>query len=84
MAQYDISDRAAPRFVSRIWLGGVVREGGGLTVTGGLPDDTPSAPRIPTVRGKELPGGPQMLQLRWADQAAGRRQGALGRGARFD
>ena len=30
---------------------------------GGLPEDTPEAPEVPTVKGHELLGGPQMLQL---------------------
>ncbi len=34
LVQYDISDPAHPRFVSRIWLGGVVRAGGSIKVTG--------------------------------------------------
>jgi hypothetical protein len=32
-------------------------------VLGGLPEDTPEQPEIPTVQGHELQGGPQMLQL---------------------
>lgn len=32
----------------------------------GLPEDTPEQPEIPKVKGKEIQGGPQMLQLRWA------------------
>ena len=34
-------------------------------VTGGLPEDTPELPEIPTVQGHHLYGGPQMLQLRY-------------------
>lgn len=33
-------------------------------VVGGLPEDSPDAPDIPTVQGHQLLGGPQMLQLR--------------------
>lgn len=29
----------------------------------GLPEDTPEQPEIPTVKGVELQGGPQMIQL---------------------
>jgi len=36
-----------------------------VQVVGGLPDDTPDAPVIPTVKGHELLGGPQMIQLRF-------------------
>lgn len=35
-------------------------------VVGGLPEDTPDAPEIPSVKGHQLLGGPQMLQLRSA------------------
>lgn len=35
-----------------------------LQVLGGLPDEVPDGPEIPTVQGHELLGGPQMLQLR--------------------
>ena len=35
-----------------------------MQVLGGLPDDVPEAPSIPTVQGHELHGGPQMIQLR--------------------
>lgn len=34
-----------------------------LQATGGLPEDVHELPEIPRVRGKELQGGPQMLQL---------------------
>ncbi len=33
-------------------------------MTGGLPDDTPELPVLPKVKGHELLGGPQMIQLR--------------------
>ena len=33
-------------------------------MTGGLPEDMPELPEIPTVQGHHLYGGPQMLQLR--------------------
>ncbi len=36
-----------------------------MQVVGGLPEDTPDAPDIPTVKGHELLGGPQMIQLRY-------------------
>ena len=41
--------------------GGSIRKGGGVTVTGGAYRD--AQPEVPPVRGKQLPGGPQMLQL---------------------
>lgn len=61
--QYDISDPANPRLAGRVWVGGLIRKGGPLKVLGGLPEDTPEAPEIPTVAGVELRGGPQMIQL---------------------
>ncbi|MEW5298769.1 MAG: hypothetical protein WDW36_001852 [Sanguina aurantia] len=63
VAMYDISDPALPKFVTRLWLGGAIRKGGPVKVLGGLPEDTSQVPTIPTVKGKELQGGPQMLQL---------------------
>ena len=36
-----------------------------MQVVSGLPEDTPDAPEIPTVKGHELLGGPQMIQLRY-------------------
>ena len=35
-----------------------------VQVTGNLPEDTAEIPKLPTVKGHELHGGPQMLQLR--------------------
>lgn len=63
VVQYDISDPANPRLAGRVWLGGTIRKGGPVKVLGGLPDDVPEAPEIPTIKGHELLGGPQMLQL---------------------
>ena len=42
-----------------------------VQATGGLPEDTPELPEIPTVKGKHLYGGPQMLQLRYGWLLAG-------------
>jgi hypothetical protein len=61
--QYDISDPANPRFNSRVWLGGSVRKGSGVKVLEGLPEDSPEQPETPVVKGVELQGGPQMIQL---------------------
>lgn len=63
VCQYDISNPENPVFVSRIFLGGAARPGGSVKVVGGLPEDIDSIPEVPTVKGKELFGGPQMLQL---------------------
>ena len=61
VCQYDISDTAAPRLVGRVWLGGSMVKGGGVTVTGGEFKD--AQPEAAVVKGKTLRGGPQMLQL---------------------
>jgi hypothetical protein len=65
ICQYDISDPAAPpKLVGQLFLGGSIRAGGPVTVTDGpFCGKQPEAPRV---RGKQLPGGPQMLQLRCA------------------
>lgn len=64
LVQYDISDPANPRLAGRLWLGGVVRPGSGVKVVGGLPEDVGTeVPEVPKVKGKELLGGPQMIQL---------------------
>lgn len=61
VCQYDISDTAAPRLVGRVWLGGSMLVGGGVKVTGG--EFLGAQPAAPVVKGKQLKGGPQMLQL---------------------
>lgn len=64
VAQYDITNPAIPRLAGRIFLGGVARKGGNVKVVGNWPEDAGSEPpETPTVGGKELQGGPQMLQL---------------------
>lgn len=59
--QYDISDPAAPRLVGRVFLGGSITQESGVRVTSG--EFFGNQPATPTVRGKKLQGGPQMLQL---------------------
>lgn len=61
IVMYDISDTAAPKLVGQVFLGGSIRKGGGVNVTGG--PYCGAQPEAPLVRGKELAGGPQMLQL---------------------
>lgn len=63
IAQYDISDPANPKFVSRMWVGGLIRKGSPIKAIDGLPEDTPEAPEVPAIGGRTLDGGPQMLQL---------------------
>lgn len=58
LRQYDISDPTNPRLVGQIFLGGVIRKGGGVQETNGN-----AAPEVPVVKGKELRGAPQMIQL---------------------
>lgn len=62
LVQLDISDPENPKVASRIWLGGVIRKGSPVKVISGLPDGL-EAPEVPTVQGKTLQGGPQMIQL---------------------
>ena len=52
--QYDITDPVHPKLAGRVWLGGLIRKGGALKVLGGLPEDTPEAPEIPTVSYERL------------------------------
>jgi 56kDa selenium binding protein (SBP56) len=54
--RYDISDPANPRHVGRVWVGGSIRAGSGVTVTGGEFKD--NQPVIPTVKGVVPEGGP--------------------------
>ena len=65
LVQYDISDPAHPKLAGRLWLGGVARRGGAIKVVHGFPEDVQGGevPEIPTVKGKTLHGGPQMIQL---------------------
>jgi hypothetical protein len=62
---YDISDPDAPKFLSRVWLGGSFVAGSGVT-----PDaeqlkelGLDAAPEPLVVKGVRVRGGPQMIQL---------------------
>jgi len=57
--QYDISNPAAPVLKSRIWIGGSITQGNGVDVE----DPTIVRPLPLVVKGVEVQGGPQMLQL---------------------
>jgi selenium-binding protein 1 len=59
--QYDISDPENPKHVGRVWVGGSIRKGSGVTVLEGEFKD--NQPDIPEVKGTVLQGGPQMIQL---------------------
>jgi len=65
VCMYSLKENPAhPKLVSRIWLGGVVKKGSGVNVVDGLPDGVTEIPAAPVLKGgKELQGGPQMLQL---------------------
>jgi hypothetical protein len=63
---YDISNPAEPRLASQLWLGGSIAAGGAVSVG---PDALASIglsaqPRRAEVKGVQIQGGPQMLQLR--------------------
>lgn len=64
---YDISDPANPRLVGRVWLGGSIVRGGPTTADPedlralGLEDGL--GPERPIIKGVEVQGGPQMIQL---------------------
>jgi selenium-binding protein 1 len=55
--QYDISDPSHPKLVGQLFVGGSVRQGGPVKVKNG------TQPSIPKVKGVEIQGGPQMIQL---------------------
>ncbi|KAL6058530.1 single stranded nucleic acid binding protein [Balamuthia mandrillaris] len=57
--QYDVSDPADPKLVGQVFIGGSVRKGGPVKVT----TEGYEQPEIPQVKGHELAGGPQMIQL---------------------
>jgi hypothetical protein len=66
VCMYDISNPAEPRLASRLWLGGSIVAGGGVTVD---PEGLASLgltaqPEAPVIKGVKIQGGPQMLQLR--------------------
>jgi selenium-binding protein 1 len=54
LRQYDVSNPSKPKLTGRVWLGGVLGRSGQ-----GEGDSSKPA----TVRGQQLRGGPQMLQL---------------------
>lgn len=62
ICQYDITDPHHPILVGRVWCGGLVKEGSPFKPISGLPDGMERPPAT-KVKGVELPGGPQMIQL---------------------
>jgi len=57
--QYNIEDPMNPKLVAQLFIGGSIRSDGNVT----LKNTTESQPVIPTVKGRYLRGGPQMIQL---------------------
>ncbi|XP_043432231.1 methanethiol oxidase isoform X1 [Prionailurus bengalensis] len=61
LRQYDISDPQRPRLTGQLFLGGSIVKGGPVQV---LEDqELKSQPEPLVVKGKRVPGGPQMIQL---------------------
>jgi selenium-binding protein 1 len=58
--QYDISDPRHPILVGQVFVGGSIRKGGSVKILG---DKAGSEPTVQTVKGHQLLGGPQMIQL---------------------
>ncbi|CAH2327470.1 methanethiol oxidase [Pelobates cultripes] len=59
--QYDIIDTRKPKLVGQIFLGGSVLKGGPVKI---LEDSELKSPPEPViVKGRQVPGGPQMIQL---------------------
>lgn len=66
LCMYDISKPSEPRLASRVWLGGSITAGSGVTVsTEGLASlGLTAQPEAPVIKGVKVQGGPQMIQLR--------------------
>ncbi|XP_027717373.1 methanethiol oxidase [Vombatus ursinus] len=61
LRQYDISDPQKPRLTGQIFIGGSIVRGGPVKV---LEDkELKCQPEPLVVKGKKIPGGPQMIQL---------------------
>jgi hypothetical protein len=73
--QYDISDPVHPKLTARLFTGGSIRAGSGVTVTDGEFKD--AQPDVKPVKGVTLQGGPQMIQLRCAAMQGNRRLNCL-------
>nr|XP_041577117.1 methanethiol oxidase isoform X3 [Taeniopygia guttata] len=59
--QYNISDPKNPKLVGQVFVGGSISKGGAVTV---LEDqELQDQPEPCVIQGKQIPGGPQMLQL---------------------
>ena len=62
ICQYDITDPHHPVLVGRLWCGGLLKKGSPIKVVSGLPEGRTSTDVV-KVKGVELSGGPQMIQL---------------------
>ncbi|KAH3811903.1 hypothetical protein DPMN_140320 [Dreissena polymorpha] len=58
---YDITDRRNPKLVGQVWLGGSICRNEGVRVT--EDKELKEQPTRPRIKGKEISGAPQMLQL---------------------
>jgi len=59
--QYDISDPLNPKLVGQLFVGGSIRADGSVQILEG--QAISARPVIPQVKGQNLRGGPQMIQL---------------------
>ncbi|CAB1334712.1 unnamed protein product [Coregonus sp. 'balchen'] len=59
--QYDITDRRNPRLAGQLFLGGSILNDGPVKVLEDPENQSQPPPR--TIKGKRIPGSPQMLQL---------------------
>ncbi|KAG8548560.1 hypothetical protein GDO81_024957 [Engystomops pustulosus] len=59
--QYDITDIHHPKMVGQVFIGGSIVKGGLVTVVEDTELDNQPDPLI--IKGRRIPGGPQMIQL---------------------
>ncbi|KAF1586781.1 Methanethiol oxidase, partial [Eudyptes moseleyi] len=59
--QYDISNTRKPKLVGQVFLGGSITKGGPVTVV--EDKELQCQPEPFVIKGKRVPGGPQMIQL---------------------
>ncbi|KAM6331195.1 LOW QUALITY PROTEIN: methanethiol oxidase-like [Alca torda] len=59
--QYDISNTRQPKLVGQVFLGGSITKGGPVTVV--EDKELQCQPEPFVIKGKRVPGGPQMIQL---------------------
>ncbi|KAG6393036.1 hypothetical protein SASPL_147266 [Salvia splendens] len=59
--QYNVEDPANPRLVGQVWVGGSIQKGSPVVVE--AEDGTTYQTELPQVQGRQLRGGPQMIQL---------------------